>query len=72
MKTFPQLVIADFTLIDGCVIGFEFHGASKCLPAELLVAAERIDGQNLARRFGERIARLLDNGMPEPKVNRND
>ncbi len=66
--SFPQLVIADFTLIDGLLVGFEFHDASECLPAELLASAERIDGQNLARRFGERIARLLDKGMPEPKV----
>jgi hypothetical protein len=69
-RAFPNLVIADFTLIDGCLVGFEFHSASECLPAELLATAERIDGQNLARRFGERVARLLDKGMPEPKDRR--
>lgn len=69
-RAFPNLVIADFTLIDGCLVGFEFHAASECLPAELLATAERIDGQNLARRFGERVARLLDKGMPEPKDRR--
>lgn len=69
-RFFPHLVIADFTLIDGCLVGFEFHTASACLPAELLATAERIDGQNLSRRFGERIARLLDKGMPEPRAKR--
>ena len=61
---FHGFVMADFTLIDGCLVGFEFQFASACLPAELLATAERIDGQNLSRRFGERIGRLLSEGMP--------
>lgn len=63
-RAFPGVVIADFTLIDGVLVGFEFQFASLCLPAELLATAERIDGQHLGRRFGERIGRLLANGMP--------
>jgi uncharacterized protein YuzE len=69
-RAFPHLVIADFTLIDGRLVGFELHHASECLPAGLLAAAERIDGQNMARRFGERIARPLDLGIPDPRAKR--
>jgi uncharacterized protein YuzE len=63
---FNQLVIADFRLIDGALVGFEFLGASEYLPAELLATAERIDGENANRRFGERIVPLLRHGLPEP------
>ncbi len=66
-RDFPGVVIADFTLIDGCLVGFEFQFASACLPAELLATAERIDGQHAARRFGERIGRLLAQGLPSKK-----
>jgi uncharacterized protein YuzE len=65
-RLFPHLVIADYVLGDGGLVGFEFHDASACLPAELLATAERMDGQNATRRFGERIARLLEHGKPEP------
>jgi hypothetical protein len=64
---FHGFVIADFTLIDGVLVGFEFQFASACLPAELLATAERIDGQHAARRFGERIGRLLAAGGTTPK-----
>jgi uncharacterized protein YuzE len=60
-------VIADFTPADGCLVGFEFQFASACLPHELLATAERIDGQNLGCRFGERIARLLASNRPATK-----
>ncbi len=63
-RAFPGVIIADFTLIDGVLVGFEFQFASLCLPAELLVSAERIDGQQAMRRFGERMGRLLANGLP--------
>jgi uncharacterized protein YuzE len=66
-RAFPGVVIADFTLIDGVLVGFEFQFASLCLPADLLAGAERIDGQHLMRRFGERIGRLLANGLPPEK-----
>ena len=56
---FAGHVTADFTLADGVLIGLEVTFASGCLPAELLASAERIDGEHLARRFGERIGRLL-------------
>jgi uncharacterized protein YuzE len=68
---FHGVVIADFTLIDGCLVGFEFSFASLCLPAELLAKVERIDGQHLGRRFGERIGRLLKEGMPREKESKN-
>ena len=38
---FPGFVAMDFRLADGQVVGFEFHGASRLLPAALLAAAER-------------------------------
>ena len=66
-RAFPGVVVADFTLIDGVLVGFEFQFASLCLPAELLVSAERIDGQHALRRFGDRIGRLLANGLPREK-----
>jgi uncharacterized protein YuzE len=66
-RAFPGVVIADFTLIDGVLVGLEFQFASLCLPAELLAGAERIDGQHLMRRFGEHIGRLLANGLPPEK-----
>lgn len=58
-RAFFGTVIADFTLADGILVGFEFLQASRCLPAELLASAERIDGEHLGQRFGERIGRLL-------------
>jgi len=70
-RAFHGVVIADFTLIDGCLVGFEFSYASLCLPAELLATAERIDGQHAVRRFGERIGRLLKEGMPPEKGPKN-
>jgi hypothetical protein len=66
-RAFPGFVIADFTLIDGCLVGFEFQYANACLPADLLATAERIDGQNVTRRFGQRIARLLAPSRPTTK-----
>src|SRR5450759_4377098 len=48
-RHFPGAVALDFGLLDGQVVGPEFQAASACLPAELLAAAERIDGQHLAR-----------------------
>jgi len=59
---FPDHVTADFTLADGVLVGLEVSLASRCPPAELLASAERIDGEHLARRFGERIGRLLAAG----------
>jgi uncharacterized protein YuzE len=66
-RAFHGMVIADFTLTDGCLVGFEFLAASACLPAELLASAERIDGQHATRRFGERIGRLLAAANPAGK-----
>ncbi len=66
-RAFFGVVIADFTLGDGLLVGFEFSRASMCLPAEMLATAERIDGQHTMRRFGERIGRLLTEGMPPQK-----
>jgi hypothetical protein len=56
---FPGVVAADFALADGRLVGLEFQFASACLPASWLAAAERIDGEHAARRFGERIGRRL-------------
>jgi uncharacterized protein YuzE len=58
-RAFAGHVIADFTLADGRLVGLELQHASACLPADLLVAAERIDGQNLERRLDQRLGRLL-------------
>jgi len=69
-RAFFGTVIADFLLVDGCLVGFEFLSASACLPAELLASAERIDGQHLERRFGECLGRLMANGMPPEKTRR--
>jgi uncharacterized protein YuzE len=56
---FPGAVALDFGLLDGRVVGLEFQSASACLPAELLLTAERIDGGHLARvaqmRLGRRV-----------------
>ena len=58
-RDFPGAVALDFGLLEGRVVGLEFQAASACLPAELLAAAERIDGQHLARitemRLGRRV-----------------
>jgi uncharacterized protein YuzE len=58
-RDFAGAVALDFGLLDGRVVGLEFQAASACLPAELLLAAERIDGEHLARiaemRLGRRV-----------------
>jgi len=58
-RDFPGAVALDFGLLDGRVVGLEFQAASACLPAELLLTAERIDGEHLARiaemRLGRRV-----------------
>ena len=58
-RDFPGVVALDFGLLDGRVVGLEFQAASACLPAELLAAAERIDGRHLAHitemRLGRRV-----------------
>jgi uncharacterized protein YuzE len=58
-RDFAGAVALDFGLLDGRVVGLEFQAASACLPAKLLAAAERIDGQHLARitemRLGRRV-----------------
>ena len=56
-RDFPGAVALDFGLLDGRVVGLEFQAASACLPAELLVAAERIDGGHLARIAEMRLGR---------------
>ena len=58
-RDFAGAVALDFGLLDGRVVGLEFQAASACLPAQLLAAAERIDGDHLARiaqmRLGRRV-----------------
>ena len=58
-RDFPGVVALDFGLLDGRVVGLEFQMASACLPADLLAAAERIDGRHLAHitemRLGRRV-----------------
>ena len=58
-RDFAGAVALDFGLLDGRVVGLEFQGASACLPAELLLTAERVDGEHLARiaemRLGRRV-----------------
>ena len=54
---FAGAVSADFTIADGRLVGLEFQMASACLPAAWLAAAERIDGEHLARRFEQRFER---------------
>jgi uncharacterized protein YuzE len=51
---FHALVIADFVVRTGMLVGFEFVSASRCLPGALLSVAERIDGQNLSERLRAR------------------
>lgn len=58
-QAFAGAVAMDFGLLDGRVVGFEFQMASACLPADLLVRAERTDGLSLGDRIEERIARHL-------------
>lgn len=58
-RAFPGAVAMDFGLLDGRVVGFEFQMASACLPAELLAAAERVDGRSLSDRLEERILRAF-------------
>ena len=47
------------TLTDGRVVGLEFQKATACLPAELVAAAERSDGQSVQQRLDERVLRRL-------------
>ena len=56
---FAGAVSADFTVADGRLVGLEFQKASACLPAPWLAAAERIDGEHLARRFEQRFERRM-------------
>jgi uncharacterized protein YuzE len=58
-RDFPGVVALDFGLFDGRIVGLEFQAASACLPAKLLLTAERIDGRHLAHitemRLGRRV-----------------
>ena len=56
-REFGGAVSADFTVADGRIVGLEFQMASACLPPAMLAAAERIDGEHLARRMAERFGR---------------
>ena len=56
-REFGGFVALDFSLADGRAVGLEFQMASACLPAELLVAAERVDGGHLARITEMRLGR---------------
>lgn len=58
---FAGAVALDFTVADGRAVGLEFQMASACLPAALLVMAERVEG-SLERRYRERVARQLMRG----------
>ena len=62
-RAFHGAVGADFTLGDGRLVGFEVQMASRCLPAELLASAERIDGQHLSQMLHMRVGRRLDSRM---------
>ena len=42
-RDFAGAVALDFGLLDGKVVGLEFQAASACLPAELLLTAERVE-----------------------------
>ena len=67
---FLGAVALDFSLADGEAVGIEFQMAGRCLPAALLVAAERTDGTSLARRLEERVLRRLgprDGGCARPR-----
>lgn len=55
-RDFRGAVALDFSVQDGKAVGVEFQVASACLPAELLAAAERTDGQGLADRYDDRAA----------------
>jgi len=68
---FAGHVIADFTLADGRLAGFELQHASACLPVDLIVTAERIDGANLQRRFDQRLGRLLASDLSLTSGSRN-
>lgn len=59
---FAGAVSDDFTVADGRLVGLEFRKASASLPAAWLAAAERIDGQHLARRIEERLERSMRAG----------
>ena len=54
-RDFPGVVALDFSDGDGRVIGLEFLDASRCLPAELLAAAERVDGTHAGRMMALRL-----------------
>ena len=57
---FAGFVALDFSLRDGQALGLEFQMASACLPAELLAAAERVDGGHLARIAEMRLWRRVE------------
>lgn len=59
---FPGLVALDFCEGDGRVLGLEFLDASRCLPPELLAAAERVDGEHAARMMGLRLGGAAEGG----------
>jgi uncharacterized protein YuzE len=59
-RDFPGAVALDFGLLDGRVVGLEFQAASACLPAELLAAAERVDGEHLVRIAEMRLGRRVE------------
>lgn len=61
-RAFAGAVSADFTLADARLVGLEFQMASTCLPPDLLLSAERMDGQNVLRRLDERWERRIAMG----------
>ena len=65
-REFAGVVAMDFAVADGRVVGFEFQFASACLPVELLVSAERIDGGYLARCTEARLFRRLRASLSDP------
>jgi len=69
-RDFPGTILLDFSAQDGEVIGLEFGMASRCLPELLLATAERMDGQNVARRLGERFTRRFVGGGGSVDVGR--
>ena len=60
---FPGTLALDFSLDDGRVVGLELGMASRSLPVELLAAAERADGSNVAQRLDERVMRRFAAGL---------
>lgn len=58
-RAFAGHIIADFTLADGRLVGFELQHASACLPADLLMAAELALGSTTARAIFEALQVVL-------------